>query len=257
MLTVHRVDAFDDNYIWLIGDSASDQVAIVDPGDETPVITYLETHALTPMAILLTHHHGDHTGGVEALVKHSAMPVYGAAGGRIAMVDHPLHDGDTVSLQAIGLELQVFETPGHTRDHIVYYASGALFSGDTLFAAGCGRLFEGNAEQMYRSLERIRALPDETQVYCAHEYTLANLAFARIAEPDNDAVLARSVRCEALRKAGESTVPSLLGEEKATNPFLRSHIPALHAAAERYTGRHLKSGAEVFGAVRDWKDDLD
>lgn len=257
MMEVRALHAFDDNYIWLIGCRDKPQVAIVDPGDEQPVLDYLAQHDLVPEAILITHHHGDHTGGVSELVAQFNIPVYGPANERIPALTHPLADGDKVTLPGCGLSLQVLDTPGHTRGHICYTGHGALFCGDTLFAAGCGRIFEGTPEQMYHSLEKLRALPDETMVYCAHEYTEANLRFALVAEPDNSDTRQRMAQVQQLRAGQQDTVPSLLGEEKRTNPFLRSHIPSLVAAAEQFAGHPLSTPAEVFATVRHWKDALD
>lgn len=257
MMEVHAVHAFDDNYIWLIGCADKRNVAIVDPGDEDPVFDYLAAHSLTPEAILITHHHGDHTGGVTALVERYNIPVYGPANERIPALTHPLAESDEVELSGCGLRLRVLDTPGHTRDHICYVGHGALFCGDVMFAAGCGRIFEGTAEQMYRSLEKLRALPDETLVYCAHEYTEANLRFAIVAEPDNADTRQRQEKVKRLRAERLDTVPSLMGEEKRTNPFLRSHVPSLVAAAERFSGKPLRTPAEVFATVRYWKDTLD
>lgn len=257
MMKVHQLNAFDDNYIWLIGCDDRSDVAIVDPGDAEPVIEYLEREGLRPAAILITHHHGDHTGGITELLARYSIPVYGPAGERIPALTHPLREGDEVELVACDIRLQVLDTPGHTRGHICYYGHGALFSGDTLFAAGCGRLFEGTAEQMYHSLEKIRALPDDTLVYCAHEYTQANLGFAVVAEPHNAETLSRLQEVAGLRRAGKATVPSRLAAEKATNPFLRSHIPSLTTAAEAFAGRKLATPAEVLAMVRHWKDTLD
>ncbi len=257
MLKVHQLNAFDDNYIWLIGCDGSAEVAIVDPGDAEPVLEYLRREGLTPCSILITHHHGDHTGGIDELLEHYTVPVFGPANERIPHLTHPLGEGDTVELASCKLQLQVFDTPGHTRGHICYYGHGALFSGDTLFTAGCGRLFEGSAEQMYESLEKLRALPDETLLYCAHEYTQANLAYALVAEPDNAAIRSRVTEVEALRAEQRPSVPATLAQEKATNPFLRSHVPELAAAAAEFAGRPLKTPAEVLGVVRHWKDTLD
>ena len=257
MLKVHQLNAFDDNYIWLIGCEGSRDVAIVDPGDADPVLEYLQQEGLTPCAILITHHHGDHTGGIGELLQHYPIPVYGPANEPIRHLSQPLREGDRVELPACGLQLEVFDTPGHTRGHICYYGHGALFSGDTLFTAGCGRLFEGTAEQMYRSLEKLRALPDETLLYCAHEYTQASLRFARVAEPDNADIEARASEVAALRQQRRPTVPATMRLEKATNPFLRSHVPQLATAAAQFVGQPLKSPAEVLGAVRRWKDYLD
>jgi hydroxyacylglutathione hydrolase len=257
MMKVHQLTAFDDNYIWLIGCEGLPNVAIVDPGDADPVIEYVQRMGLHPSAILITHHHGDHTGGVAELVERYQIPVYGPATERIPALTQPLHEGDRVQLKACGLNLKVFDTPGHTRGHICYYGHGALFSGDTLFTAGCGRLFEGTPEQMTASLEKLRALPDDTQVYCAHEYTQANLRFAVVAEPQNKETAIRASEVERLRSDGKATVPAPLSLEKATNPFLRSHIPALIIAAENFAGRSLTTPAEVLAVVRHWKDTLD
>ncbi len=257
MMKVHQLKAFDDNYIWLIGCERQDSVAIVDPGDDAPVIDYLEQHGLTPSAILITHHHGDHTGGVSELVARYKIPVYGPAGERIPALTHPLVEGDRVELAGCELSLQVFDTPGHTRGHICYYGHGALFSGDTLFTAGCGRLFEGTAEQMYHSLEKLRTLPDDTLLYCAHEYTRANLSFAVVAEPENVQIATRAEEVKRLRAASKPTVPATMAMEKATNPFLRCHLPVLVTAAEAFAGRPLQGPAEVLAVVRHWKDTLD
>lgn len=257
MMEVRALHAFDDNYIWLVGCRDRPQVAIVDPGDEQPVLDYLSRHDLVPEAILITHHHGDHTGGVSALLEHFAIPVYGPAHERIPTLTHPLSEGDEVILHGCGLRFQVLDTPGHTRGHICYVGHGTLFCGDVMFAAGCGRIFEGTAEQMYQSLEKLRALPDETMVYCAHEYTEANLRFALVAEPENRDTRQRMAQVLQLRAAQQDTVPSLLGEEKRSNPFLRSHIPSLISAAEDFAGHPLPTPAEVFATVRHWKDTLD
>ncbi len=257
MLEVRPIHAFDDNYIWLIGCKNNPHVAIVDPGDAELVIERVEKAGLKPVAILITHHHGDHTAGVKTLVQQYGIPVYGPAHERIPALTHAVAEGDTVTLNECDLHFQVLDTPGHTRGHVCYLGHDALFCGDTLFTAGCGRLFEGTAEQMYASLEKLRTLPDETVVYCAHEYTQANLAFAVIAEPENAATSERLENVRRLRADHRDTVPALLGLEKETNPFLRSHVPALILAAEDFAGHPLKTPAEVFATVRRWKDSLD
>lgn len=257
MIQVRCIPAFDDNYIWLIGTPGSREIAIVDPGDEEPVIAAIEQERLLPVAILITHHHHDHTGGIEALVARYPMPVYGPAQERIPALSHPLSDGERIELPGAALRFEIMETPGHTRGHLCYYGHGALFCGDTLFTGGCGRLFEGTARQMHQSLTRIAALPDETLIYCAHEYTLANLRFAQIAEPDNLAIRERYRATEQARSAGRPTVPASLALEKATNPFLRCTVPTLVEGATRFAGHPLTDGAEVFAAVRRWKDALD
>lgn len=252
---VAAVRAFADNYIWLIrGRTRIDEVAIVDPGDPAPVIEALARTGMRPVAILCTHHHGDHVGGVEALAAHYRLPVYGPARERIPAITHRLAEGDAVELETLERRFTVLEVPGHTAGHLAYFGDGMLFCGDTLFSAGCGRLFEGTARAMYTSLARLRALPDQTAVYCAHEYTLANLRFALAVEPDNPMVLEHLRACEARCAQGLPTLPSTIALEKAINPFLRTHMPAVRAAAERHAGRPLDDALEVFAVLRQWKD---
>lgn len=262
MLTAQGVAAFEDNYIWLIRNPEGPQVAIVDPGDATPILDIIRTQQLEPVAILITHHHWDHTGGIGELLANYPMSVYGPSQETIPHITHPLEGGDTVKLPALDATFEVLDVPGHTAGHIAYYCAnpggqGMLFCGDTVFAGGCGRLFEGTAEQMQNSLSRIAALPDDTLVYCAHEYTEANLVFARIAEPENDALRERQLEVQQQRRQRLPTVPSLLGVEKATNPFLRYNEPSIIRAAEGFAGRSLNTPADVFGTVRHWKDTLD
>jgi len=264
MLTVQTTTAFEDNYIWLIRHQDRPQVAIVDPGDATPVIAAITAQSLEPVAILITHHHWDHVGGIDSLLARWPMPVYGPASETIPRISQPLNEGDHVHIDALSTGFQVLHVPGHTAGHIAYYhpasnagGPGMVFVGDTLFAGGCGRLFEGTPAQMHDSLNRIAALPDDTRVYCAHEYTEDNLVFARIAEPDNAALQARQQTVQQQRKQGQATVPSLLGTEKATNPFLRCEQADIIRAAEGFSGCKLHTGADVFAAVRHWKDTLD
>ncbi len=251
MDAVLHVEAFADNYIWLL--RRGDAVAIVDPGDAAPVVAALDRLGLTPLAILCTHHHGDHTGGVENLLARWRVPVYGPARERIPGITHRVGDGDRVT-PGDGLGFEVLEVPGHTAGHIAYHGQGALFCGDTLFSAGCGRLFEGSAVQMHASLARLAALPEDTRVYCAHEYTASNLRFARAADPDNPDIAAHQVRVAALRAAGRPTLPSTIGLERRVNPFLRAHLPALKHSAEAHAGRTLSGPAAVFAELRHWKD---
>lgn len=257
MLNIVAIPAFEDNYIWLILDQERRYAAIVDPGDAEPVLDYLQEHGITPCALLITHHHGDHTGGIRDLLARYPMPVYGPAREKIPAMNQPLREGDRVRLPELGAEFLVFDAPGHTSGHILYYGHGALFCGDTLFAGGCGRLFEGTAEQMYDSLSKIEALPDDTLVYCAHEYTSDNLKFAIVAEPGNPVLQQRIEDTQALRERGEATVPSRLGLEKQTNPFLRSKVEDIIQAAQAFSGKVLDKPAEVFATVRYWKDSLD
>lgn len=255
MLKTSPVRAFSDNYIWLIhGRSTPSRVAIVDPGDASPVLAHVERHGLDPEAILVTHHHGDHVGGVAQLVRHFDIPVYGPAGERIPGRDFALQDGDHVRLERLDLDFEVLGCPGHTAGHIAYHGHGALFCGDTLFSAGCGRLFEGTPRQMTDSLTRLAALPTETHVYCAHEYTLSNLRFAATVEPDNQAVVDYTERANRLRAGQHPTLPSTLALEHEVNPFLRCAEPPVIAAAERHAGTHLNGEAKVFAELRAWKD---
>ncbi|MBV6474917.1 MAG: hydroxyacylglutathione hydrolase [Rhodocyclaceae bacterium] len=251
-MDIHALRAFDDNYIWLLRQGR--HVVVVDPGDEAPVLRYLEAERAGLAAILLTHHHGDHSGGVAALLGRHPAPVFGPANETIAGVSRPLREGDRVDLPDLGGSLRVIDVPGHTRGHVAYYGHGALFCGDTLFACGCGRLFEGTAAQMWASLGKLAALPADTRVYCAHEYTQANIRFALAVEPGNEALQARAARVAEQRAQDQATVPFALAEELATNPFLRSAIPAVAAAAERHCGATLDGPSEVFAALREWRN---
>ncbi|GMR20174.1 MAG: hydroxyacylglutathione hydrolase [Gammaproteobacteria bacterium] len=255
MPSVLHVEAFDDNYIWLIQGDNSAHVAIVDPGDAGPVFAFLEQHRLTPVAILCTHHHGDHVGGNRELLQRYTLPVYGPVAENIATVDHAVDDGDTVALPELGLELSVIGVPGHTRGHIAYYGAGMLFCGDTLFSAGCGRLFEGTAAQMYASLCRFAPLPPETRVYCAHEYTADNLRFALAVEPENADIRVYTEVVTNLRDSGRATLPSTLARERAINPFLRCREAAVQASVSAHAGQTLNDEVDVFTALRRWKDD--
>jgi hydroxyacylglutathione hydrolase len=256
-LSITTVPAFKDNYLWLIHDGAN--AAIVDPGDAAPVRAVLAAQNLRLTAILLTHHHADHIGGVPELLREWDVPVYGPRNDGIALVTHPLSQGDRIYVPGIGLALSVLDVPGHTLGHIAYVRQDAganwLFCGDTLFGAGCGRLFEGTAAQMAASLAQLVQLPDDTLVYCAHEYTMSNLAFAQAVDGDNVALAARVGADGAKRAAGQPTIPSTIALEKATNPFLRETTPAVVRSLTS-AGR-LKEGAtpvEAFAALREWKN---
>ncbi len=253
-MDIQALRAFEDNYIWLLRDGH--RIVVVDPGDEAPVLDYLAKENARLAAILLTHHHGDHTGGVAGLLARHPVPVFGPAGESIAGVSVPLREGDQVALPGFQERFQAIDVPGHTRGHIAYYGHGLLFCGDTLFGCGCGRLFEGTAEQMWNSLCKLAALPGGTRVYCAHEYTQSNIRFALAVEPGNAALQMRAERVAQLRSSGQATVPFTLAEELQTNPFLRSVQAGVAASAERHSGARLSSPAEVFAVLREWKNDF-
>ena len=252
MFQVVPVKAFRDNYIWTLRDAR--QAAVVDPGEAGPVLDYLAAERLQLVAILATHHHADHVGGIAELLERHRVPVYGPKGEPIPTLTRAVGGGDTVDIAELDARFEVLDIPGHTRAHIAYFGNGALFCGDTLFACGCGRVFEGTPEQMHASLTRLAALPDETLVYCGHEYTLANIGFAKAVEPANPALDAREARERKLREAGKPTLPSRLGDEKATNPFLRTAEPAVIESANKYLGARLSDPVRVFAAIRDWKN---
>ncbi|MEW6164557.1 MAG: hydroxyacylglutathione hydrolase [Pseudomonadota bacterium] len=256
-MRVEAIHAFADNYIWALrGNGPVGQVAVIDPGDAAPVQRFLGRSRDRLSAILLTHRHPDHMGGIAELRKHYPVPVYGPALEADDVVTHPLQDGERLMLPALGIRFEVLHLPGHTLGHVAYYRPGMLFCGDVLFGAGCGRVFEGSMEQMQASLARIAALPPETRIYCAHEYTQSCLRFARTVEPDNPATRARAERVDRLRAADESTVPLTLAEELDTNPFLRWRAPAVVAAAAARLGHPPADDAETFAAIRQWRDSL-
>jgi hydroxyacylglutathione hydrolase len=255
-LAVTIVPAFEDNYLWLIHGQgrAASRVAVVDPGDATPVLQALADRGLTLEAILATHHHRDHIGGVEELLRHGSVPVYGPAGEQIPGRTVALAEGSEVRLPRLGLRFTVFDVPGHTSGHIAYYGHGALFCGDTLFSGGCGRLFEGTPSQMLNSLDKLARLPPETRVYCAHEYTAANLRFALAVEPENPQLHEYAAQVGALRASSIPTIPSSIGLEGRINPFLRSRLPGVRTAVRAHAGGELGDDAHAFGALREWKN---
>jgi len=257
------VPAFSDNYIWLVAAGGSEQsvrneaeiaVIIIDPGAAEPVLESLARHRLRPCAILVTHHHYDHIDGIPPLLRHyPSLPVYGPAESAVPGLGHPLHDNDEITLDN-GLTFQVLTSPGHTLDHLSYYRPGMLFCGDTLFAAGCGRLFEGSPEQMYRSLTRLASLPDDTAIFCTHEYTLNNLEFAHHIEPENKHVFDRLEHVRRQRARGRITLPSTLAEERLSNPYLRCTEAAIMTAASRFAQRPVRDAVDTFRIIRFWKD---
>ncbi|WP_434603540.1 hydroxyacylglutathione hydrolase [Pseudomonas sp. R1-7] len=253
MIQITALPAFTDNYIWLLQDHSTQRCAVVDPGDAAPVQHWLDAHpgwVLTD--ILVTHHHNDHVGGVAALKSATRATVYGPASENIPARDIAL--GDNAKVNVLGLDFDVHAVPGHTLGHIAYYHRGLLFCGDTLFAAGCGRLFEGTPEQMHHSLGRLAALPEDTLVYCTHEYTLSNLKFAAAVEPTNPDVVARLEKVTQQRSQGVITLPSTLALEKLTNPFLRTTETSVKQKADERNGQRNQTPSEVFAALRAWKD---
>lgn len=251
--------ALSDNYIWLLRRGGN--AVVVDPGESAVVERYLDQHGLDLHAILLTHHHGDHVAGAAALHERSGAPVYGPAHESLPVCHHRLVEGDTVQLRDFGLSLGVLDVPGHTAGHIAYHGrpdngEALLFCGDTLFAAGCGRLFEGTPEQMLASLGKLSALPADTLVCCAHEYTLSNLRWALQVEPGNASLQARWHTANRQRQAGHPTLPSTLEIECATNPFLRTAVAGVAESAARKAGHRLSSEVEVFAVLREWKNNF-
>lgn len=265
MLKVEPIPAFQDNYIWAIHDGET--AAVVDPGEAEPVERFLAQRGLALGAIVITHHHGDHQGGVSALLERRAagpggapIPVIGPAGERIGHRTQAVREGDTVTLAHPAATFRVLDVPGHTAGHVAYVgdlpgAGHVVFCGDTLFASGCGRLFEGSPAQMLASLDKLAALPDDTRVYCAHEYTRSNVRFAQAVEPANADLAAWSSRVDALRQADTPTVPTTVAHERAVNPFLRSREPAVRQAVQAQGG-DTSSDASAFGALRGWKDNF-
>jgi hydroxyacylglutathione hydrolase len=251
-VTIAPIPTLKDNYVWAMVHQSKRRALVVDPGEALPVIRYLDQHQLILDGVLITHHHWDHTNGITELIQHYPAPVYASPRSHLSGIAH--------TSTSTPLEFEVFpsfeiiDIPGHTLDHIAYYAPGILFCGDTLFSAGCGRVFEGTVEQMYRSLQTIMALPDDTMIYCAHEYTLNNLHFAQQVEPENQAISEHMRSVIALRQQNIPSLPALLKREKNINPFLRCHMPQVIQHAELHAGQSLQQGIEVFRELRQWKD---
>jgi hydroxyacylglutathione hydrolase len=245
------LSAFRDNYIWAL--VANGCAVVVDPGEAAPVQRFLADQALSLAAILITHRHNDHVGGVAELNAEGLVPVFGPPS--IACVTQPVQESDHFTLPGVAAEISVLAVPGHTEEHLAYLLGEHLFCGDTLFAGGCGRLLgASSAAELYASLQRLAHLPPQTLVHCAHEYTLSNLRFALQVEPDNRALQARMAACTALREANQPTLPAQMADERSSNPFLRVDQATVRAAVSRYTGAQLETPAEVFAALRRWKD---
>lgn len=254
-VSVFPIKAFNDNYIWCLYNQT--HCVVVDPGDAAPVLAYCQDNNLTLSSILITHHHWDHTGGIDPLLAaFPTIPVYGPKNKEIKQITRRLSQGDAVELPELGVKFSILEVPGHTLDHIAYYGDSGLFCGDTLFSAGCGRLFEGTPQQMFDSLAKLTALPADTAVYCTHEYTLANIAFAEAVEPNNHALMAYKHWAKQQREKDAPTLPSSIQKELAVNPFLRCHSPELVANVSQNRGARLGSEQAIFAALRSWKDNF-
>lgn len=258
MLKIHPIPAFNDNYIWCIH---NDQYAyVVDPGDHQPVVDFLSEQNLNLSGILITHHHADHIGGVQALIEFSAaqnnstLPIWGPNTARFPFVTHPVVEQDEFVLEKVGVTFLVMEVPGHTLDHIAYHADIGLFCGDTMFSAGCGRLFEGDAEQMQTNFDRFRALPDTLSVYCTHEYTLANIAFAQAVWSTNKTLDKYSNWATEQRAKGFPTLPSTIAIEKNINPFMNTGASDLRDVLAQQFNEPMTSDVAAFAALRKWKD---
>jgi hydroxyacylglutathione hydrolase len=252
MLKLRAIEAFADNYIWALV-AEDGRALIVDPGDAAPVFAAIE-EGLSPIAILLTHHHPDHIGGAEQLLQRFDVPCFAPVDPRIGCATRRVVDGDAFDIPELGLHFTTLEVHGHTRSHIAFHGNGIVFCGDTLFSLGCGRMFEGTPEQMLGSLDRLAALPAETLVCCGHEYTLSNGAFASVIEPDNGMLRERLAQARAARERGEPSVPSTIASELACNPFLRVDTPTVRAAVERHEGSACGDRVQTFASLRRWKD---
>lgn len=254
MPRIEAIPALRDNYIWAIYDAH--YAAFVDPGEAEPIVTWLARRRMRPAALLVTHHHADHCAAAAELRRRYAIPAYGPAQAGEA-IDHVVQDGDRCTLPGLNIDFQVLATPGHTLSHLAYFGAGYLFCGDTLFSCGCGRLFEGTAAMLHASLMRLSALPDDTWICCAHEYTLANIEFARSIDPHNLALLAWGEAARRLRAEGQPTLPVRLGEERQRNPFLRCNNLAVRAAILQAGEAYPSIDAvETFARLRARKDRL-
>lgn len=253
---IQAIPAFEDNYIWLLKSPHGQDCVVVDPGQAQPVLDALAQTGLNLAAILITHHHYDHTGGISQLVEEFGCPVYGPDNPQISGITHPVADGDVVTLDVLDTSFRVIACPGHTLDHIAFYSAPHLFCGDTLFSSGCGRMLEGNPRQFWESLQRFTALPDDTEIYCAHEYTEANLKFAKQVEPGNQSIDTHLEWVQKKRQRGEQTLPTNLVLETRINPFLRCHMQSVKDAAQQRAQTSLVEESEIFACLRNWKDNF-
>jgi hydroxyacylglutathione hydrolase len=253
LIEIFPLSAFQDNYIWVMLEKSSSKMWVVDPGDAIPVLEFADRHAVDVAGVLITHHHADHSGGVEALTKRfKNIPVYASRISSVPFVTHPLTEGEEISCGNI--KLKALEIPGHTLDHLAFYNNDMLFCGDTLFSGGCGRVFEGTYPQMYRSLQKLIALPESIKVYCGHEYTLQNLKFAQQVEPDNLFIAEKIFQVQQQREMSLPSLPSQMSEEKEMNPFLRCQKESVVQAVQTYTKKTIVKPEEIFQCLREWKN---
>src|SRR5690625_4398523 len=250
-LSITAIPALETNYVWALHNAR--HAVLVDPGEAGAPLDWLAGRRLALAAVLVTHHHYDHTDGISAIVERHPAPVYGPNDERIPQVEHRVGHGDRVRIDPLDIDFEVLGVPGHTTSHIAYYGHGLVLCGDTLFSAGCGRMFEGTPEQMHASLDRLAALPPDTKVLAGHEYTVSNCRFALAVEPGNPSLQARLREAEALRAKNQPTLPSTLGDELEYNPFLRCRQPDVAAAARRREPGRGNSPADVFAVLRRWK----
>ncbi|MEM7054132.1 MAG: hydroxyacylglutathione hydrolase [Pseudomonadota bacterium] len=253
-INITPIPALSDNYIWAMHRTSQPYCLLVDPGEATPALAWLEQHRLEPVAILLTHHHYDHVNGVDELATRFELNIYGPDDERMPKGTVAVAEGETVEIPGLELRFDVLEVPAHTRSHIAFYGHDLVFCGDTLFSAGCGRLFEGTPDQMQAAMDKLAALPGDTKVYCGHEYTQSNCRFALKVEPDNPALRTRAKQVDALRARHQVTLPTTIAEECSFNPFMRTREAAVIDAAARYDADAAQSPEAVLGAIRRWKD---
>lgn len=252
MLKIFPIPALKDNYIWILHNAH--HAVVVDPGDAAPVLDYIAAHQLKLAAVLCTHHHADHVAGVCQLVALHPAPVYFPQREKISCGNHAVSEGDVINIPELKIKFSVLDIPGHTLGHVAYVGAGGVFCGDTLFGCGCGRLFEGTAVQLLHALKKLAALPDDTQVYCGHEYTESNIRFALACDPDNAQLVQRQQDVQILRAAGQPTLPSNIALEKSTNPFLRCAVPAIIQAVQQQSAIKQHDEISIFTAMRTWKN---
>jgi hydroxyacylglutathione hydrolase len=257
MLKIHPIEVLQDNYVWAIHSPDGKHVVVVDPGEAPPVLDYIQQQGLILEGILLTHRHLDHTGGVLGLLEHfKNIPVYGSLLDKVPGITHFVKEGDEIILPKIALTLKVLDIPGHTLGHVAYVADGILFSGDTLFSCGSGKIFEGTPSQMAESLGKLKQLPPDTLMYCGHEYTLSNIAFAQKVDPDNVALAQRKKEAAELREKDLPSLPVTMATELQTNPFLRCEEPTIVKAVQNYSKVALNDPVEVLAHLRQWKNSI-